>query len=77
MGRLSDVGWVEGGGQRDFQQDSHGAELVCFIIYAKAIGLDASFQVWIYSNRMIQGNQNPTVNGTYTAALYLGALSLR
>ncbi|MEQ1844412.1 MAG: outer membrane protein transport protein, partial [Nitrospira sp.] len=43
----------------------------------QAIGVDVSSQVWFYESRTIQGNQNPTVNGTYTAALYLGAVSLR
>lgn len=43
----------------------------------ESIGVDMSFQSWIYEDRTIQGNQNPTVNGTYTAALYLGAVSLR
>ena len=42
-----------------------------------SIGLDVSFQAWLYEPRTIQGNNNPTVNGTYTAQLYLGALSLR
>jgi long-chain fatty acid transport protein len=42
-----------------------------------AIGMDASFQRWWYEPRTIQGNQNPTVDGTYKAALYLGALSIR
>lgn len=43
----------------------------------QSIGVDASFQAWVYESRTIQGNNNPTVNGTYTAALYLGAVSLR
>lgn len=42
-----------------------------------SIGLDFSFQAWLYEPRTIQGNNNPTVNGTYTAQLYLGAISLR
>lgn len=42
-----------------------------------SIGLDVSFQAWLYEPRTISGNNNPTVNGTYTAQLYLGALSLR
>lgn len=41
------------------------------------IGIDASFQAWIYEPRTIQGNINPTVNGTYTTSLYVGALGLR
>ena len=45
--------------------------------YPKGIGLDLAFQAWIYENRTVQGNQNPTVDGRYTTQLYLGALSLR
>lgn len=43
----------------------------------QSIGMDVSFQAWLYEPRTIQGNQNPTVDGTYAAALYLGAVSLR
>ena len=43
----------------------------------KGLGLDFAFQAWLYENRTIQGNQNPTVNGTYHTRLYLGSIGLR
>jgi long-chain fatty acid transport protein len=43
----------------------------------KAIGLDLAFSAFLYENRTVSGNLNPTVDGTYKTTYYVGAISLR
>jgi len=45
--------------------------------YPKAIGLDLSWQAWVYPDRVVQDNLNPSVDGLYQVQLFLGAMSLR
>jgi long-chain fatty acid transport protein len=43
----------------------------------KAVGLDLSLQAALYEDRTVLGNQNPTVDGTYSTTLILGSASIR
>jgi long-chain fatty acid transport protein len=47
------------------------------LVTTKAIGLDLSYQAFIYEPRTISGNQNPTVNGTYKSLGQSGGVTLR
>ena len=46
-------------------------------LWPKAIGLDVAFQEWFYESRAVDGNLNPTVDGTYHAYVHLGTVSLK
>jgi long-chain fatty acid transport protein len=43
----------------------------------KGIGVDLAYKAILYENRTISGNINPTVNGTYSTTLHVGAINLR
>jgi long-chain fatty acid transport protein len=43
----------------------------------KAIGVDLSLQAGLYEDRVVLGNRNPTVDGTYRTTLYNGSASIR
>jgi long-chain fatty acid transport protein len=47
------------------------------MLWPKAIGLDVAFQEWFYEPRTVAGNLNPTVDGTYHAAVHLGTFSFK
>jgi long-chain fatty acid transport protein len=42
----------------------------------RALGLDFSYQIALYEDRTITGNQNPTVNGTYKTVIHAGGITL-
>jgi len=46
-------------------------------LWPKGIGLDLAYQEWFYESRTVDGNQNPTVDGTYHAFVHLGTFSFR
>jgi long-chain fatty acid transport protein len=41
------------------------------------MGVDLAYQEWFYEPRMVTGNLNPAVNGTYHAFVHLGTFSFR
>ncbi|MET0514074.1 MAG: outer membrane protein transport protein [Nitrospiraceae bacterium] len=43
----------------------------------KGIGLDLAYKAILYEIRTINGNINPTVNGTYRSTLHVGSINLR
>lgn len=47
------------------------------VLWPKGIGLDVAFQEWFYESRTVVGNLNPTVDGTYGAAVHLGTFNFR
>ena len=46
-------------------------------LWPKGIGLDVAFQEWFYESRAIDGNLNPTVDGSYHAYVHLGTVSAK
>ena len=46
-------------------------------LWPRAIGLDIAYQEWIYEGHTVNGNQNPTVDGTYNANVHLGTFSFK
>ena len=47
------------------------------VLAPKSIGLDLAYQAWLFENRTVTGNQNPTVNGTYQATSHVGVVTIR
>ena len=43
----------------------------------KAIGLDLTYQAVLYEDRVVAGNLNAAVNGTYSTTVQVGSISLR
>ena len=46
-------------------------------LWPKGIGLDVAFQEWFYESRAVDGNLNPTVDGSYHAYVHLGTVSAK
>jgi long-chain fatty acid transport protein len=46
-------------------------------LWPKGIGLDVAFQEWFYESRAVEGNLNPTVDGSYHAYVHLGTVSAK
>ena len=42
-----------------------------------AIGLDVSYQAFVFDTRTVTGSPNPTVNGTYRTINHAGAITMR
>jgi long-chain fatty acid transport protein len=43
----------------------------------RSMGIDLSYQAFLFDTRTVTGSPNPTVNGTYRTTNYVGGITLR
>ncbi|MCE7976792.1 MAG: hypothetical protein DYH03_06505 [Nitrospira sp. NTP1] len=41
------------------------------------VGIDLAYQAFLFDTRLVTGNPNPTVNGTYRTTNHAGAVTFR